>query len=326
MIQLGRNGVEGYAEPTALAQGYREARTFRLPQLIPGDLLDLILSRLESTLWTAREHGKLGVEAAPEDPVPVDSLNFLMNRPEFLEAVRQISGIPDIKGFFGRIYRLADSTHYDAWHGDCNGIRLLGVSINLGRVPYAGGVFRLRERGAETILCELPNTGPGDAICFQLSKALEHMVTPVEGTIPKTAFAGWFVRDDREYFERLTTNLPPEEPIGEVCAGPPAVNPAAGLSRACRLRRDPDVLFHEDRGEALLLSMRTGTHVRLDAIGTRIWHLLGENALVSGVIAALTREFDVTEEVCSGDVLALLERLRREGLLIDDQSPGIAGH
>ena len=42
------------------------------------------------------------------------------------------------------------------------------------------------------MLIQVANTGLGDAIIFRLRSDLEHLATDVEGTIEKTAFAGWF--------------------------------------------------------------------------------------------------------------------------------------
>ena len=57
------------------------------------------------------------------------------------------------------------------------------------------GVFQLRECDSETMLMEVPNTSPGDAILFRIARHIQHRVTAVEGTVPKTAFAGWFVSE-----------------------------------------------------------------------------------------------------------------------------------
>ena len=93
----------------------------------------------------------------------------------------------------GRVYRMIPgSGHYDSWHSDMIGHRMIGMSINLSPEPYSGGVFQLRERDSEQILYEVANTGLGDAILFRLADHLQHRITDVDGTIPKTAFAGWF--------------------------------------------------------------------------------------------------------------------------------------
>jgi hypothetical protein len=77
------------------------------------------------------------------------------------------------------------------------------MSINLGSRPYQGGIFRLRDQASGSVLCELPNTGQGDGIFFRISPALAHMVTPIEGSEPTTAFAGWFFSGEVDYYADL---------------------------------------------------------------------------------------------------------------------------
>ena len=130
-----------------------------------------------------------------------------MNTPPFLELVRRITHCDQITWFGGRVYRMEPSPDYfDSWHADTGTThqdRLVGMSINLGARPYQGGVFRLRDEASGTILCELPNTTRGDAIFFRISSALKHMVTPVGGIEPKTAFAGWFRSGEVDYYRDL---------------------------------------------------------------------------------------------------------------------------
>jgi hypothetical protein len=70
--------------------------------------------------------------------------------------------------------------------------RLITMSVNLSPKPYAGGILQLREERSEEILAEIANTGLGDALFFRISPELKHRVSPVEGVLPKTAYAGWF--------------------------------------------------------------------------------------------------------------------------------------
>ena len=96
--------------------------------------------------------------------------------------------------------------HFDSWHADVGTThrdRLVGMSINLSPRPYQGGAFLLREEASGEIICALSNIGPGDAICFRISSALKHMVTPLVGKEPKTAFAGWFRSGDRDFYSAL---------------------------------------------------------------------------------------------------------------------------
>jgi hypothetical protein len=100
----------------------------------------------------------------------------------------------------------SSTDHFDSWHADLGAAqqdRFVGMSINLGSRPYQGGVFRLRNEASGTVLCELPNTGQGDGIFFRISPSLAHIVTSIEGSEPKTAFAGWFRSGEVEYYANL---------------------------------------------------------------------------------------------------------------------------
>ena len=195
-MQLTRNGVAGTVEVEPLAYEFGQLHTFRLRNLIAPELMKLLQERIAKSGWETKGHQGIGVEVIPEDPLPINILNFAANAPAFLDVVRRITGYGEIIGFGGRVYRLATSEHYDSWHDDLAGeSRLVGMSVNLSPVPYDGGVFRLRARGTEDVLRELPNTGLGDAIFFRISPELQHMVTPIIGAAPKTAFAGWFGAD-----------------------------------------------------------------------------------------------------------------------------------
>jgi hypothetical protein len=194
LIQLTRNGAVGSADTDRLAEEFNRIHTFRLRQLVHPDLLAVIQDRLEKSAWSFRRDGELGTEASPADTIAADILNFAASTPAFLETIRKITGFDGIRSFGGRVYRMARSEHLDKWHDDVYPElgRMVGMSINLSPVPYEGGVFCMREFATETPVCELPNTGPGDAIFFRIAQRLQHIVTPVESEAPKTAFAGWF--------------------------------------------------------------------------------------------------------------------------------------
>jgi hypothetical protein len=69
---------------------------------------------------------------------------------------------------------------------------LVALSLNLGPDPYVGAALRIRDRRTGRITDEVTNTEPGDALVFRVDPALEHRITDIEGTAPKTAWAGWF--------------------------------------------------------------------------------------------------------------------------------------
>lgn len=207
MIQLTKNGLIGTANFEEWASEFSHSHAFRLPGLLHPNLLEMISRRLEHCSWTTQDDGTIAKEALPSDPAPASALNFAANTPDFLDLIRLITNQPEIKLFGGRVYRMVPAAdHFDSWHADVGTThrdRLVGMSINLGRRPYQGGVFRLRDESSHEILCELPNTGEGDAIFFRISPVLKHMVTPLAGTAPKTAFAGWFRSANLNFYSTL---------------------------------------------------------------------------------------------------------------------------
>jgi hypothetical protein len=90
-----------------------------------------------------------------------------------------------------------------------------------------------------------------------------------------------------------------------------------------RLRIADDVVFRDLAGESVLLNLSTGTYFGLDAVGTRLWHLLKEQGSAAAAIATLQSEYDVDERRLRQDVEALISRLLAKELLTTDaeQSP-----
>ena len=68
-------------------------------------------------------------------------------------------------------------------------------------------------------------------------------------------------------------------------------------------------------GETSILSLAKGTYYGLDLIGTQVWILLQQPRSVAEICDAILQEYEVDPECCYKDLLALLERLRTEGLI-----------
>jgi len=68
-------------------------------------------------------------------------------------------------------------------------------------------------------------------------------------------------------------------------------------------------------GETVILNLDSGIYFGLDPVGTRAWELLQEAMSINDLCEVLLQEYDVEPEQCQQDVLALLERMVREGLL-----------
>lgn len=211
MIQLTKKGLTGRADIEFLQQQFEREHSFRLSGLLQADLLGTLMPRMDTLEWFTRDDGSIAREQSPTSSTLAHAINFAVNTPEFLEVIRQITQCEDILLFEGRLYRFAPgSEHFDSWHSDLGMSlrdRLVGMSINLGSVPYEGGEFRLRDKSSETVISELVNTGQGDAIFFRISSKLQHMVTAVRGSQPKTAFAGWFRSGETTFYETLRQTM-----------------------------------------------------------------------------------------------------------------------
>lgn len=207
MIQLTRQGLAGTLNLAELNTQFQQSHVFRMPGLLHPDLIRFVSCRLETCNWITSQDGEIAREALPDSPALASFLNFAANSSDFLDLIRRVTRCHQITWFSGRVYRMGSSTdHFDSWHADLGTThqdRFVGMSINLGSRPYQGGVFRLRDEASGAVLCELPNTGQGDAIFFRISPALKHIVTRIEGSEPKTAFAGWFRSGEVDYYADL---------------------------------------------------------------------------------------------------------------------------
>jgi hypothetical protein len=82
-----------------------------------------------------------------------------------------------------------------------------------------------------------------------------------------------------------------------------------------RVRHGDRVLSQTLGGEVLLLDLKSEQYFGLDAIGTRIWELIGELGDVDRVFEALVTEYDAEPETLANDLRALLAKLVGAGLL-----------
>ncbi len=163
----------------------------RLPSILHRQLWDVAQEQLEKSDFEER-NARLYRELVVSDSALPFALLLLLNNAQLFRIIERITGCGHIGCFRGRIYRNLPGASHVAWHTDLNRTRLLALTINLNTEPYEGGALTIREAGTGRILCELTNSGFGDAILFRIDKRLEHRVSDVEGTVAKTALAGWF--------------------------------------------------------------------------------------------------------------------------------------
>lgn len=210
-MKLTRSGpvINGSDEELArLRAHFEERHHLALRGFLDPSLLDMLRGKLAASVF-ARIDRDVGSELRPLDTAPYFALELLLNSRRVLELLPQLTGCPRPACFTGRIYRRAPGhSHVNRWHTDLNEDgRMVTLSINLSDEVYRGGTTLVREADTKRVVCELPNTGFGDAILFPIDPRFEHRVLDVEGDTPKTALAGWFNSkpDPRYLFTRGAT-------------------------------------------------------------------------------------------------------------------------
>lgn len=87
------------------------------------------------------------------------------------------------------------------------------------------------------------------------------------------------------------------------------------LTLAHRAKPSEDVLFQEVGGEAVLLDLASECYFGLDPVGTRIWALLTENTSLKRTFDMLIDEYDVEPARLESDLLDLIGRMAKAGLV-----------
>ena len=68
-------------------------------------------------------------------------------------------------------------------------------------------------------------------------------------------------------------------------------------------------------GEVAILDLKGGTYYGLDAVGSRIWSLIQEPREVEEMRDILVSEYEVEQDRCERDLIALLQGLADEALI-----------
>lgn len=204
VVKLTRSGpvLSGSEEELSrLRAHFEERHHLALPGFLDPLLLEMLRAKLAAAEFV-RIDREVGSELRPLDTAPYFALELQLNSRPVLELISKLTGRPVPACFTGRIYRRAPGqSHVSNWHTDINEDgRIITLSINLSEQVYRGGTTLIRESDTKRVVCELPNTGFGDAILFPIDPRFEHRVLDVEGDVPKTALAGWFnSRPDPRY-------------------------------------------------------------------------------------------------------------------------------
>jgi hypothetical protein len=185
---------------TGSARGFADARVefqqsgcLKLAGFLDGGLLEQLQAAVEAADFYQRVHDGIGVELCAAPGALTSALEFMTNDPVLFHLIDEITGCGSIGCFEPRVYRLSPrSGHYDSWHDDVGGDRVVAMSINLGREPFEGGLLQIRRADSPALVREVSNPTPGDAVIFRIDPVYCHRVGPVTGSVPRTACAGWF--------------------------------------------------------------------------------------------------------------------------------------
>src|SRR5262245_49146437 len=103
MLQLTRDGLVLHGKLDALRDGFATQHCVVLENLLEPALLDKIQWHIERAQWlnSSYEDGFSGTEFTLDEPVTCNVLGFLLNNPEFLNAIRIITGCMQISDFSG---------------------------------------------------------------------------------------------------------------------------------------------------------------------------------------------------------------------------------
>lgn len=67
--------------------------------------------------------------------------------------------------------------------------------------------------------------------------------------------------------------------------------------------------------ESAILNLKNTVYYGVNAVGARVWKLLQQPRSVQELRDALIDEYEVDAERCQSDLMALLEKMRSEGLI-----------
>lgn len=76
-----------------------------------------------------------------------------------------------------------------------------------------------------------------------------------------------------------------------------------------------DQISSDLAGEAVILNLQSGTYYGLNTVGSRVWQLLQTPQTLDRLRTAILEEYQVDEQTCDRDLVALLQELETAGLI-----------
>ncbi len=88
-----------------------------------------------------------------------------------------------------------------------------------------------------------------------------------------------------------------------------------GFPMTSVLSRPDSVLFRMASGEAVLLDLTSERYFALEGVGAHFWEFVERGATLGDAVDGLLEHYDVTREVLTADLAALVRELTAAGLL-----------
>jgi hypothetical protein len=196
MIRIARDRVHRTASPAdyAAARARFERNAYlKVSGLLDGAFLAELIDAVDRAALSERVHPGIGVELCLPACALTTALELVSNDRELFDLIDELTGCGPFGCFDGRVYQLVPGEgHYDSWHGDVGQDRRVAMSVNVGRQSFDGGVLQIRDVGTPDMVREVSNPSPGDGVIFRIDPRYEHRVSPIDGAVARTAYAGWF--------------------------------------------------------------------------------------------------------------------------------------
>ena len=87
------------------------------------------------------------------------------------------------------------------------------------------------------------------------------------------------------------------------------------LSRSTIVCASEEQVSSKVSNEEVILNLKNSTYYGLDPTGAHIWKLIQEPIRIQDLVDRLRKEYDVSRDQCTEDVLALLRDMHDEGLV-----------
>jgi hypothetical protein len=85
------------------------------------------------------------------------------------------------------------------------------------------------------------------------------------------------------------------------------------------LKKNPDIIWKNIRGESVLLNPMTGKYYGLNKVGCSFWEKIDDSRTLSDIATLMLEEFNVTQETLLKDLDDLMKKLIENNILTLDE-------